>query len=94
MADGLRTNSLGRLPFEHLRRLLDGIVTVTEEEIAEAMRQLASRGRLVAEPSGAAAMAAELSGAAPRADGDDARVVIVSGGNVDPELYARILTGG
>jgi threo-3-hydroxy-L-aspartate ammonia-lyase len=94
MADGLRTNSLGRLPFEHLRRLLDGIVTVTEEQIAEAMRQLASRGRLVAEPSGAAAMAAELSGAAARADGDDARVVIVSGGNVDPELYARILTGG
>ena len=94
MADGLRTNSLGPLPFEHLRRLLDGIVTVTEDEIGEAVRQITSRARLVAEPSGAAAMAAELSGAAARADGDDARVVIVSGGNVDPELYARILTGG
>jgi threonine dehydratase len=94
MADGLRTNSLGALPFEHLRRLLDRIVTVSEDEIAEAVRQIASRARLVAEPSGAAAMAAELSGAAPRAEGDDARVVIVSGGNVDPELYARILTGG
>ncbi len=94
MADGLRTNSLGPLPFEHLRRLLDGIVTVSEDEIADAVRQIAARARLVAEPSGATAMAAELSGAAPRADGDDARVVVLSGGNVDPELYARILTGG
>lgn len=94
MADGLRTNSLGTLPFEHLRRYLDGVVTVSEEEIADGMRQLARRGRLVVEPSGAAAMAAELSGAASRQPGDDARVVVVSGGNVDPELYLRILSNG
>jgi threo-3-hydroxy-L-aspartate ammonia-lyase len=94
MADGLRTNSLGRLPFEHLRRHLDEIVTVSEEEIGDAMRQLAARGRLVVEPSGAAAMAAELSGAAPRTADDSARVVVVSGGNVDPDLYLRILAGG
>lgn len=93
MADGLRTNSLGRLPFEHLRRFLDGIATVSEEQISEAMRQLASRARLVVEPSGAAAMAAELSGAAPRDEDDDARVIVVSGGNVDPDLYLRILSG-
>jgi threonine dehydratase len=94
MADGLRTNALGALPFEHLRRYLDGVVTVSEDEIAEAMRQLARRGRLVVEPSGAAAMAAELSGAASRPPGDDARVVIVSGGNVDPELYLRVMSDG
>jgi threo-3-hydroxy-L-aspartate ammonia-lyase len=94
MADGLRTNSLGALPFEHLRRYLDEIVTVSEDEIAEAMRHLAHRGRLVVEPSGAATMAAELSGIAERASGDDARVVVVSGGNVDPELYLRILSAG
>jgi threo-3-hydroxy-L-aspartate ammonia-lyase len=93
MADGLRTNSLGSLPFEHLRRYLDEIVTVSEEQMGEAMRQLAARGRLVAEPSGATAMAAELSGSAPRVEGDDARVIVVSGGNVDSELYARILSG-
>jgi threo-3-hydroxy-L-aspartate ammonia-lyase len=92
MADGLRTNSLGQLPFEHLRRYLDEIVTVSEDEIGEAMRQLAARGRLVVEPSGAASMAAELSGAASRTDGDDARVIVVSGGNVDPDLYRRILS--
>lgn len=94
MADGLRTNSLGRLPFEHLRRYLDGIVTVSEDQIADAMRQLARRARLVIEPSGAAAMAAHLAGCVPLIDGDDARVVVLSGGNVDPELFLRILSDG
>jgi threonine dehydratase len=94
MADGLRTNSLGPLPFEHLRRFMDEIVTVSEDGMADAMRQLASRARLVVEPSGAAAMGAHLAGSVPRADGDDARVIVVSGGNVDPELYLRILGGG
>lgn len=93
MADGLRTNSLGQLPFEHLRRFMDEIVTVTEDEMADAMRQLARRARLVVEPSGAASMGAHLSGRAPRAESDDARVVIISGGNVDPELFLRILAG-
>lgn len=93
MADGLRTNSLGPLPFEHLKRFMDEIVTVTEDEIADAMRQLARRARLVVEPSGAASMAAHLAGRAPRPEGDDARVVIISGGNVDPELYLRVLSG-
>jgi threonine dehydratase len=93
MADGLRTNSLGLLPFEHLRRFMDEIVTVSEEEMADAMRQLAHRARLVIEPSGAASMGAHLAGRAPRKPGDDARVVILSGGNVDPDLYLRILGG-
>jgi threonine dehydratase len=61
--------------------------------MAEAMRQLAGRARLVVEPSGAAAMGAHLAGSVPRTDGDDARVVILSGGNVDPQLFARILAG-
>jgi threonine dehydratase len=91
MADGLRTNSLGPLPFEHLRRFMDEIVTVSEDEMADAMRQLARRARLVIEPSGAAAMGAHLAGSVPRIGGDERRVVILSGGNVDPELFLRIL---
>lgn len=93
MADGLRTNSLGPLPFEHLRRFMDEIVTVSEDEIAEAVRKLAFRARLVVEPSGAVGMAAERSEAAIRADGDDRRVIILSGGNLDPEQLVRILSG-
>jgi threonine dehydratase len=93
MADGLRVGRVGRLPFEHLRRYLDEIVTVSEAQIADAMRQLASRARLVVEPSGAASMAAHLTGAAPQPAGDDRRVIVISGGNVDPERYLRILGG-
>ena len=94
MADGLRTQSLGPLPFEHLRRYLDVVVTVSEDEIADAMRVLAHRARLVIEPSGAAAMAAHLAGRAEPDAGDDARVVILSGGNLDPERFLEILSGG
>ncbi|HEY6607589.1 MAG TPA: threonine/serine dehydratase [Candidatus Limnocylindria bacterium] len=93
MADGLRTNSLGPLPFEHLRRFMDEIVTVSEDEIADAVRELAFRARLVVEPSGAAGMAAERSGAATRGASDDQRVIVISGGNLDPELFLRILGG-
>lgn len=89
-ADGMRTQQLGELPFAHLSHYLDDIVTVSEDEISEAVRALASGARLVAEPSGATALAAHLSG---RAGSDAQRVVIVSGGNVDPARYAAILAG-
>lgn len=87
-ADGMRAQQLGEAPFAHLSRHLDEIVTVTEDEIADATRRIAAHARLVVEPSGATALAAHLSG---RAGSDAARVVIVSGGNVDPERYAAIL---
>jgi threonine dehydratase len=93
MADGLRVEQLGWLPFLHLRRYMDEIVTVTEEQMLDAIRQLASGARLVAEPSGAAAMAAHLSGAASRSDGDDHRVIVISGGNLDPLSLSEILSG-
>jgi threonine dehydratase len=93
MADGLRVERLGWLPFLHLRRFMDEIVTVSEDEMAEAMRQLAARARLVVEASGAAGMAAHLSGAALQPEGDDHRVIVISGGNVDPAAFAAILTG-
>ena len=93
MADGLRVEHLGWLPFLHLRRFMDEIVTVSEEQMAEAMRQLATRARLVVEASGAAGMAAHLSGAAPQPEGDEHRVIVISGGNVDPAAFAAILQG-
>ncbi len=93
-ADGLRVEHLGRLPFIHLRRYMDEIVTVSEEQMQEAIRRLATGARLVAEPSGAAAMAAHLSDAAPQPDRDDRRVVVISGGNIDPSRLAEILSAG
>jgi threonine dehydratase len=92
-ADGTRTQALGTRTFAHLRQHLDSIVTVTEAEIAAAIRLAAERSRLVVEPSGALAIAAmafhaEDSGLDP---GAGPIVAIVSGGNVDPELYREYL---
>jgi threonine dehydratase len=92
MADGLRVEHLGRLPFIHLRRYMDEIVTVSEDEMVDAIRRLATGARLVVEPSGAAAMAAHLAGAAPQPPGDDHRVVVISGGNIDPRALAEFLS--
>ncbi len=93
IADGTRTQALGERTFAHLRAHLDGIVTVTEAEIAAAVRLAAEGARLVAEPSGALALAAivfrraELGlGASP-----GAVVGVVSGGNVDPAEYRAYL---
>ncbi len=89
ISDGLRTQSLGRLNFAHVLAYVDGIVTVSEEETFAAMRFLLAAKGIVAEPSGAVTLAAALFHAEllPTAE----RVVVVlSGGNVEPELKARL----
>ncbi|MEW6524573.1 MAG: threonine/serine dehydratase [Bacillota bacterium] len=80
LADGLRVKLPGELTFEYVRRLVDQVVTVTDEEILCAMRFLFERCKLVVEPSGAAALAAVLSGKV--APGQKVAVVL-SGGNVE-----------
>jgi threonine dehydratase len=89
IADGLRVNRIGDLPWAHIQALVDEIVTVSDDQMREAIRQLTTRVRLVVEPSGAAGMAAHLSGAAGTAQGP--RVIVLSGGNIDPDLYRSIL---
>ena len=90
-ADGLRGTAVGRLNWDHIRALVDDVVTVTEAEIGAAMRTLALWCRVVAEPSGAVAPAAFLS---HRGAGSWGRTVaVVSGGNVDPNALAAALTG-
>jgi threo-3-hydroxy-L-aspartate ammonia-lyase len=92
IADALRVEQVGELPFAHIRELVAGIVTVTEEEMLGAVRLLARQAHLVAEPGGAAAVAAwlyrrdELPAAANP-------VAVVSGGNIDPDLLAATLAG-
>jgi len=93
ISDGTRTQSLGRRTFAHLSVLLDRIVTVTEAEIAAGVRLAAEESRLVAEPSGALALAAmRFHPSEAGLDGIDGPVVaIVSGGNVDPQPYQSYL---
>jgi threonine dehydratase len=93
IADGTRTQALGGRTFAHLHAHLDGIVTVSEAEIAAAVRLAAERARLVAEPSGALALAAIAFRAGELGLGDlDGPIVgIVSGGTVDPAQYRAYL---
>jgi threonine dehydratase len=93
IADGTRTQAIGQRTFAHLRAYLDGVVTVTEDEIAAAVRLAAERSRLVVEPSGALSVAAMAfhGGDAGLDDAGGAVVAIVSGGNVDPDRYLRYL---
>jgi threo-3-hydroxy-L-aspartate ammonia-lyase len=90
VADALRADQVGDLPLRHMMSYVDDIVTVTEDEIREAVRRLALEARLVAEPGGAVAVAACLlrERELPAAGN---RVAMLSGGNIDPALFADIL---
>jgi threo-3-hydroxy-L-aspartate ammonia-lyase len=92
IGDGLRTQSLGQLNFEHVLRYVDGIVTVSEEEIFAATRFYLQSTKLVPEPSGAVTLAAALfhADALPKAE---RVVVILSGGNIEAELKKRLMAG-
>ncbi len=91
LGDGLRTQSLGALNFEHILRHVDGIVTVTEDEMLAAMRVLLTRTDLIPEPSGAVTLAAALYHQ-HELPASQKTVVILSGGNVDPALLAQLQT--
>lgn len=87
VADGLRTSRVGELNFATMRELVDDIVTVSDEQILRTVRTLVHGAKLVAEPSGAVAPAAVLTG---RTGLRATRVVaLISGGNIDP---ARLLS--
>ncbi len=85
IADGLRTQSLGKRNFEHILRYVDGIMTVSEDEILDATRLLLTGTEIVPEPSGAVTLAAALFHAEELPPAEKI-VVIVSGGNLDPAL--------
>ena len=88
IADGARTPSLGKLTFPLVMANVQDVVTVTDEQIVEAMRFLWERMKLVVEPTGALAAAAVLHGIVPVRD---RRVgIILSGGNVDLKAAAAL----
>jgi threonine dehydratase len=90
LADGLRTQSIGALNFEHIRQHVDDIITVTEDEIRSAMRRIVMDARIIPEPSGAVTLAAWLFHGDELPQSQKA-VAVVTGGNVDPKLLAEIL---
>lgn len=89
IADGLRPVAPGRIPFQICAALLDGVLTVSDAEIAEGVRFLLGRAKVLVEPSGAAGLAALLF---RKLDDPPATVgTILTGGNADFETLARIL---
>ena len=90
IADGLGAAEPGELTFEVNRRLVDEVVTVTDDEILDAMAYLFDRLKIVAEPSGAVGIAALLTG---RVTATGSVGVVVSGGNVGAARFAALLGG-
>lgn len=90
VADALQVAEPGELTFAHNRRLLDGVVTVSDADLVEAMRFCHERLKLVVEPGGVAGLAAVLAGAVELRHAK--RVgLILSGGNVDAERFCQLL---
>ena len=85
IADGLLTLRPGDITFAHVQAFVDEVVTVSDEEIAAAMKWLFFEAKIVAEPSGAATVAAALLVNEPDT------VAVVSGGNVDPDVFASCI---
>lgn len=91
MADGIAVGCPGEVPFELVRALVDDVVTVDEDLLARALLFLLERAKQVAEPAGAAAVAALLD--QPH-DYEPPVVAVVSGGNIDPLLMMQVLRHG
>jgi len=91
LCDALESPAPGVINFPMLKRSLTGAVDVTDAEVTEAMRYAFTTLKLVVEPGGTAALAALLAGKV-EARGKTVGVVL-SGGNVDPELFARVIRG-
>jgi threonine dehydratase len=89
LADGLRTQSVGSINFEHIRVYVDDIVTVTEDEIRQSMKLLAQNPKTVAEPSGAVSIAGFLfhRHQLPKTS---LNVAIISGGNIEPQMLREL----
>lgn len=92
IADGIAVKSPSELTFAHVQAFVDDVVTVTDEEIGQAVVALLERAKSVVEPSGAASLAAVLAGKVPGDEGPI--VVILSGGNVDSLLLSRLIEHG
>jgi len=93
IADGIAVLRPGDLTFAHVSKLVDDVVTVTDEDLSAALLVLLERHKMVVEPAGGAAVAALMTGAyVPVADGPV--VAVLSGGNIDPMLLLRVIEHG
>ena len=91
IADGIAVARPGALNFEIIRRAVDGVVTVEDDETAKALVMLLERAKLVVEPAGAVGVAAVLSG---KIQVEGPTVIVLSGANIDPMVMERVISRG
>ncbi len=91
IADGIAVARPGALNFEIIRRTVDEVVTIEDDEIAKAIVVLLERAKLVVEPAGAVGVAALLAG---KLQLEGPTVFVLSGGNIDPMIMERIISRG
>ena len=91
IADGIAVGIPGLLTFEHAKKYVDEVVTVSEDDIARAILVLLERAKLVVEPAGAVGVAAIIAG---KVHSDGPTSTILSGGNIDPMLLQRVISHG
>lgn len=91
MADGIAMRIVSDLTLEHVRKYVDDVVLVTEEEISHAIIVLLERAKAVVEPGAATSLAAVMAGEVP---GDGTVCAVLSGGNVDPVLLSKLIGHG
>ena len=93
IADGIAVKTPGDLTFELVNKYVDGIVTVSDDEIALAILTLLEQQKLIAEGAGAVPVAAVLAGKIPDIDGKNV-CCLVSGGNIDVTILSRVIERG
>ena len=93
IADGIAVKKPGDLTFEMCKKYLDGVVTVTEDEIATAILTLMETQKTVAEGAGASSVAAVMFDKVPEVKGKNI-VCVISGGNIDVSILSRVITKG
>ncbi|GAA0730033.1 threonine ammonia-lyase [Dactylosporangium roseum] len=91
IADGIAVGRPGDLTFAHVGKLVDEVVTVTDEDISRALLMLLERGKTVVEPAGSVGVAALLAGVV---EVETPAVAVLSGGNIDPMLMLRVIEHG
>lgn len=91
IADGIAVAKPGNLNFQIIRELVDEIVTVSDDETAQALLILLERAKLVVEPAGAVSVAAIITG---KIRNTGKTVAILSGGNIDPQVMEKVIALG
>ena len=93
-ADGIAVKEVGNITFDYVNKYVDDILAVSDTQILEAIKVLMNKEKLVSEGAGAAPVAAVLNGLVPNLTKDSKVVAVVSGGNIDIDMLAKIVMEG